>query len=124
MLRCLDGVQVARFPNLASWAVVGMTAACLGAYIAAVAALGTPKDVFVGSSSFANDSRGGLFVTGLIAGLVTFGGAYTAIPLLREAAVVVRYGPACAWEGGVGRLHAAMPGQVLSRAGFQLECCV
>ncbi len=52
--------------------------------------LGPPQDVFVGSNSFANTSLGGLFVTGLISGLITFGGAYTTIPFLKQSAVVVR----------------------------------
>ena len=73
-----------------NYVCASVTVAGLVAYIAAVAELGTPPDVFVGTGSFANSSYGGLFVTNLIAGLVTFGGAYTAIPFLQEAAVQVR----------------------------------
>jgi chromate transporter len=48
-----------------------------------------PDGVFVGTGQFVSAKPGGIFVTGLIAGLITFGGAYTTIPFLREAAVIV-----------------------------------
>ncbi len=64
--------------------------ACLLAFIIYVAVTGgLPPAEFVGAGfTVDGNSIGSLFLLSLIAGLVTFGGAYTAIPVLRQSVVI------------------------------------
>eukprot|EP01099_Mayorella_cantabrigiensis_P001879 TRINITY_DN1820_c0_g8_i1.p1 TRINITY_DN1820_c0_g8~~TRINITY_DN1820_c0_g8_i1.p1 ORF type:complete len:437 (-),score=80.37 TRINITY_DN1820_c0_g8_i1:15-1325(-) len=67
-----------------------LTAGGLAGYIVYVVYEGYPEDVTFGSGEIGGrgDSYLGLFLLGLFAGLLTFGGAYTTIPFIRQDAVV------------------------------------
>lgn len=64
-------------------------AATIGFFILYVALNGVPSPNLIGGSLGSGDGRsfGALFVLGLIAGCVTFGGAYTTLPFIYDAAV-------------------------------------
>eukprot|EP01133_Synstelium_polycarpum_P015767 gene15767-18743_t len=70
------------------WIVAGVQmAAGLAAYIIYVVFKGVPPNASIGGGLVANRSLGGLFVLGLLAGLLTFGGAYTAVPFVQQDVV-------------------------------------
>lgn len=47
-----------------------------------------PSDFISAGITVGSNSLGGIFLLGLLAGLLTFGGAYTAVPFLRQSAVI------------------------------------
>jgi len=59
----------------------------IGFYILYVQLEGMPTGSMIGAGKVGDKSLGGLFVLGIIAGCVTFGGAYTALPFIFTAAV-------------------------------------
>jgi len=65
------------------WLAIG-----LAGYIIFVYYRGMPSDINLGNGFTLTASLGGLFTLGLLAGLLTFGGAYTAIPFVYANAVV------------------------------------
>jgi len=96
-------------PSSATWIGIAVgvvfTVLCLVGYIIYVATVGWPKGDFVfGSSS--SRSLGSLFGTGLLAGLLTFGGAYTAIPFVQQG--VAAWMPSTVFLDGLA-LSAVVP---------------
>ena len=59
----------------------------IGWYILYVQYAGFPQGSLIGGGKVGDTTIGGLFVLGLIGGLVTFGGAYTMLPFIYTAAV-------------------------------------
>eukprot|EP00743_Colponemidia_sp_Colp-15_P006025 GILK01006475.1.p1 GENE.GILK01006475.1~~GILK01006475.1.p1 ORF type:complete len:430 (+),score=41.18 GILK01006475.1:114-1403(+) len=59
----------------------------LGAYIPLAIFVGTPASISSQLGLARSKSDWTMFVDGLVGGLITFGGAYTAIPVLQQAAV-------------------------------------
>lgn len=59
----------------------------IGFYILYIRMQGMPTGSMIGGTQVGDQTLGGLFVLGLIAGLVTFGGAYTTLPFIFTAAV-------------------------------------
>jgi chromate transporter len=79
-------VRPGRAPKIA---IALLLAVALAVYVTVVVLVGMPTSLSLGAGVIGNNSLGGLFLLGLLAGLLTFGGAYTAIPFVQQDAVVV-----------------------------------
>lgn len=69
-------------------AMIALLLAGVGGYIGFVIAYGRPSEESLGSGVTTQPNPGGLFLLGLLGGLLTFGGAYTAIPFIYADAVL------------------------------------
>jgi len=74
--------------RLAKVGIPAVLAVGLTVYVLVVVFVGVPTSLSLGSGMVGSSSLGGLFLVGLLAGLLTFGGAYTAIPYVQQDAVV------------------------------------
>ena len=79
-------VRPGRAPKVA---IAAILVVALTVYIVVIIFVGTPTTLSLGAGVIGNNSLGGLFLLGLLAGLLTFGGAYTAIPFVQQDAVIV-----------------------------------
>jgi chromate transport protein ChrA len=66
-----------------------LLALCLVAYVLVVIYSGRPSQLSLGAGVVSGHNGGALFLLGLLAGLLTFGGAYTAVPYVQQDAVVI-----------------------------------
>lgn len=69
------------------WMAIFCSAFTIGFYILYVRLNGWPEGSMIGDTAVGDKSLQGLFVLGLVAGCVSFGGAYTTLPFIYTSAV-------------------------------------
>jgi chromate transport protein ChrA len=102
-------VMVGGYPLLGFVLFCVYTVVCIVAYVIYAVYNGLPGTPAIGFGHVATSNlNGAIFLVGLMGGLLTFGGAYTSIPFLREEAVTV-----AGWLSSTTFIDALAIGQMI-----------